>query len=114
MALRRRMMSGGKKMWTVEVKQSNTGISSSTYLPIINGVASDTGVYQVEDGDIIKLRGFSFDYSCTIHVNGVCVLKPTRPSAAITYSYTVRSNCTIEIGRRAYGRGDYYTKLTTQ
>lgn len=115
-ALRRRLMHGGKKikMWTVEVKQTNTGTSSSPYPPIINGVASDTGVYQVEDGDIVTLRGFSFNYDCTIYVNNVCVVEPTRPSTVVTYSYTVRSNCLIEIGRRAYGVGDYFTYLTTQ
>ena len=113
-ALRRRMMSGGKKMWTVEVKLLKNALGNSSYPPIINGVASDIGVYQVEDGDIITLRGFSFAYDCTIYVNNVCVLEPAQPSLEVTYSYTVRSNCTLEIGRLAIGRGDYVTFLTTQ
>ena len=114
--LRRRLMGSGKKVRTIEVKESNSNGFTSNYPPIINGVASRTGVYQVEDGGIITLRGYNRgEYGVDlIFVNGVSVVNSTNGYSEVDYPYTVRSNCVIETTKLSYGYQHEVTRLTTK
>ena len=108
-------MRGGKKIWTIEVKQLSWSSFTTFTPPIINGVASNIGVYEVEDGGIITLKGYNAGEIGVdlIFVNGVSVANSTNRYAEIAYPYTVHSNCVIEIGRTNYGYQHSVTYLTT-
>ena len=118
--LRRRLMSGGKKKWTIEVQDtSGGGHNASTIYPLINGAKRGPGVYEVNDGDMITLyakgNGFAGAFA-VIQVNGTTVASANINNIT-SYAYKVNSNCKIEViyltTGPATGRGTMSTYLTT-
>ena len=98
--LRRRLMGGGKKMWTIEVQDISSGkYNASAIYPLINGAKRGTGVYEVNDGDTITLyaKGNAYvDASAVIQVNRATVATAKRYNIT-SYDYTVNSSCKIEV-----------------
>ena len=119
--LRRRLMGGGKKMWTVEVQDDSSGkYNASEIYPLINGAKRGTGVYEVNDGDTITLyaRGNAYPNTfAVIQVNGTTVATANRGNIK-SYDYTVNSSCKIRVWYVSSGTATFVntqnTYLTTQ
>ena len=118
--LRRRLMSGVKKKWTIEVQDtSRGGYSARAIYPLINGAQRGPGVYEVNDGDTITLyaKGNGFDDAyAVINVNDTMVASAVRNNIT-SYAYKVNSNCKIRVEYLTSGgaiyRGTMNTYLTT-
>ena len=119
--LRRRLMGGGKKMWTVEVQDGSPGkYNASAIYPLINGAKRGTGVYEVNDGDTIMLYARGNNYASVfgaIRVNGTLVASAGQ-NKSTSYAYKVNLNCKIEVynqqgGGTAAAQGTMHTYLTT-
>ena len=116
--LRRRLMSGGKKMWTIEVQDNSAaGYSANNIYPLISGERRGPGVYKVNDGDTITLYALGNTFAAgVIQVNGTTVAI-ANPNRGTDYAYKVNSNCKIEVIYLTTGsssmRGVMNTDLTT-
>ena len=119
--LRRRLMSGVKKKWTIEVQDTTkVGYTASAIYPLINGAKRGPGVYEVNDGDTITLyaKGNAYyEVSAVIRVNGTTVAT-AKESKITSYDYTVNSSCKIEVLYVSSGAAIYSktqnTYLTTK
>lgn len=119
--LRRRLMGGGKKMWTIEVQDiTRVGYTASAIYPLINGANRGPGVYEVNDGDTIMLYAqgnYSASAFGAIRVNGTLVASAGQ-NKRTSYAYKVNLNCKIEVynqqgGGAATANGTMHTYLTT-
>ena len=100
MALRRRLMRGGKKMWMITVNHTPQGSTIIDYWTKVSvgGVTLGDGTYTFPDGTNIVCWANSVSnmgHGTQIIIDGVVVAAGSGQNTAITYDYILKSNCQI-------------------